>query len=266
MKELSRKHWIDACQFSDLGQRTILEEVAHRVRNEPKIPNRRPTVVFDLDSTLYEVAARTHAIIKEWLTTGHKLPKSVLEPLNNLKHEEVGYSLRDTFLSVGLDMQDREVHDAWVALKDFWWERFFSSAYLMHDQPYPGAAEFVRQVHQLGAHIVYLTGRDEKKMLRGTIENLYRDKFPLEPATVRLMMKQNEALTDSDYKRAAAVHLEQNALVIASFENEPHNVVALFESFPKALHIFMETICSDKPARALSGLYRIKGFQTPGKV
>lgn len=260
MREFARKEWIEACKFADLGQKSILEEVAFRLSKSDK--GGKPTaVVFDLDSTLYEVAPRTHAIIQEWLQTGHVLPPKVLAALSQLKHEEVGYSLQDTFQSVGLNMSEKEVYDVWEKLKEFWWERFFSSAYLRYDVPYKSAVSFVKEVYALGAHVAYLTGREEEKMKPGTLTNLARDGFPLDPARTSLWMKQDPKDLDADYKRKTAERLEQKYQVIASFENEPHNVAALFDAFPTALHVFMDTVCSDKPAKALTGLVRISGYE-----
>ena len=124
MKEYSKKKWIEACEFKDLGERAILEEVAIRIESASP-SSRLPTVVFDLDSTLYEVAPRTHTIIREWLGSGHTLAQPILETLKTLKHEDIGYSLGETFESVGLDLSDQTVFKTWETLKTFWWERFF---------------------------------------------------------------------------------------------------------------------------------------------
>lgn len=257
----ARHDWISACRFEDLGEAEILKEVARRISFSQSQSHKSTVVVFDLDSTLYEVAPRTHFIIREWIQSGHSLPADVFEALTKMKHEEVGYSLMDTFQAVGLDVTQQPILDAWAVLKDYWWDRFFSSEYLKHDIAYPGAVDFVTHVFGLGADIVYLTGRDEKRMGVGTVHNLRRDGFPLVPGRTRIVMKQQAHLSDADYKRQAAQEILKTGNVVASFENEPQNVVALFETFPEALHVFMHTVCSDKAAKAIHGIYKIKGFK-----
>ena len=57
---LTKAEWLKACHFHDLSEKEVLEEVASRVK---KTPN--SLVLLDLDSTLYEVAPRSHQILKE---------------------------------------------------------------------------------------------------------------------------------------------------------------------------------------------------------
>lgn len=260
----ARHEWISACRFEDLGEAEVLKEVSKRISSLRKSTQKTAVVVFDLDSTLYEVAPRTHYIIKEWVASGHPLDADIYQALLGLKHEEVGYSMQDTFRAVGLNTEDPRIEQAWLTLKDFWWDRFFSSEYLKHDVAYPGAVDFVNEVFGLGANVVYLTGRDEKKMGVGTVNNLRRDGFPLLPDRTRILMKQHSHLSDADYKRQAAQDILKTGHVVASFENEPQNVVVLFETFPEALHVFMHTVCSDKAAKPIDGIYKINGFKKSG--
>jgi hypothetical protein len=39
------------------------------------------------------------------------------------------------------------------------------------------------------------------------------------------------------------------------------NLVALYELFPDAMHVFVDTVMSDRGAKAINGLYRVKGFE-----
>jgi hypothetical protein len=48
--------------------------------------------------------------------------------------------------------------------------------------------------------------------------------------------------------------------VVASFENEPANLLAMQEVLPDAMHVFMATVCSDRPALPGRDLYRIRSF------
>jgi hypothetical protein len=242
-----------------MGEKEVLLEVAKRLENV-KRRGGDPWVVLDLDSTLYEVAPRTFAIIRDWISESTGLPKHISEALAKIQMSHIGYSLKDTFSALGLDISKKDIETSWENLKNYWWDRFFANTYLLHDRAYPGAVEFVQELYRMGAGIAYLTGREEAKMKKGTLENLKRDGFPLDPKRCELFMKTDPALSDHDYKQQTAKKILQKGEVIASFENEPQNVVILYETFPDTLHVFMDTVCSDSPAKPVHGIYKIKGF------
>lgn len=259
---LIRSDWKNASQFHDLSEREVLREVSRRV-SEVRSHGKKPVVLLDLDSTLYEVGPRTHHIVMEWLKTpeASEFPR-VARELRRLKNEHVGYSLKDTFSALGLELHDAEVARAERSAKAFWQDRFFTNEYLQHDKAYPGAAHFVREVHELGALIVYLTGRDAPGMGKGTVDNLVRDAFPWDTGNTHLLLKPAYGLPDLEHKKGAADFILRHGELIASFENEPANLVAIYEIFPEAMHVFVETVSSDHAAPAGRGLYRIRGFAT----
>src|SRR5262245_51546955 len=167
--ELVRSEWISASRFHDLSEEEVLREVARRVSEvKAKAGSDRqahPLVLLDLDSTLYEVGPRTHQILREWVASPESESfSSVRAAVARTEATHVGYSLKDTFAALGLELQQDEVHRAWQHAKKFWSCRFFTSGYLKYDHAYSGAAEFCREVHALGAELVYLTGRDEPNM------------------------------------------------------------------------------------------------------
>lgn len=260
-----RKDWIEACHFHDLSEADVLHEVSRRVSDlKAKAgPSRQthPLVLLDLDSTLYEVGPRTFRILNEWgdSSDSRRFP-SVARALTDLKEHHVGYSLKDTFQALGAMIEPAELDAAMAELKKFWADRFFSSPYLPYDRAYPGAAEFTRKIYGLGAEIVYLTGRDEPNMGDGTRANLLRDGFPWQADRTHLLLKAAAHLPDLGHKQQAADYIRQHGTLVASFENEPANLVALYEIFPEAMHVFVETVCSDHAAIPRQGLYRIRGF------
>jgi predicted secreted acid phosphatase len=254
----SRQEWLDACQFHDVSQREILDLVAEGVK---KTQGKKPLVLLDLDSTLYEVQPRTHAIIQDWLRSENEHVRSVSK-LEKLKHSELGYSLKDTFKTAGLNLEESSIQKAWEHLKDFWWKHFFSNLYLKHDKAYPGAVEYVKRLYDLGAHLVYLTGRDEPRMGEGTRANLKRDGFPIALDRTHLLLKKHEDLEDLAHKKDVIHFIEERGSLVASFENEPQNFTALMELFPDALHVFVETVSSDSPAKPVCGAYRIRGWRS----
>ena len=265
-REWVREDWISATHFHDLTEDEVLREVARRVadvRARAAGQHRRahPLVLLDLDSTLYEVGPRTHQIIREWLATEEaKAFPGVCAKLEGLHRTQVGYSLRDTFTAVGLDLEDPEVSRALKPAKAFWAARFFRSEYLRYDHAYDGAARFAQELHRLGAEVVYLTGRDEPGMGDGTRARLKQDGFPWELERTHLLMKAAPELDDLEHKLAAGDYVRAHGTLVASFENEPPNLVALYDQFPEAMHVFVDTVCSDRPALAGRDLYRIKGF------
>ncbi|MBC7691483.1 MAG: hypothetical protein H7222_06915 [Methylotenera sp.] len=268
--EFIRSAWIQASEFHDLNEAQVLAEVARRVkevkaRAAGSSGPAHPLVLLDLDSTLYEVGPRTHQILKEWIESAESDPYShVRAELKKLEAAHIGYSLKDTFGAIGLSLETPSHHEivpAWESAKSFWFARFFQNSYLKFDHAYPGAAEFTRHVYELGAEIVYLTGRDEPGMGLGTRENLVRDGFPWNQERTHLLMKPTFEMDDLRHKQAAAEYIRKHGTLIASFENEPPNVVAIHDLFPGAMHVFMDTVCSDKPAAMGVNLYRIRRFK-----
>ncbi len=265
LSPLPRDEWMRASQFHALSQGAVLQEVSKRVKEAvAQAGDRhraRPLVLLDLDSTLYEVGPRTHQILREWLETDESRTfPDVWKELQRLESLHVGYSLVDTFAAIGLSVEHPEVRAAWEKAKRFWAARFFTSDYLRYDNPYPGAAEFCRELHERGAELVYLTGRDEPNMGDGTRENLARDGFPWSAPRTHLLMKDRFHTDDLVHKQSAADYVRNRGTLIASLENEPVNLVAIYELFPQAMHVFMETVSSDRPAAPCRGLYRIRGF------
>jgi len=253
---LIRKSWIAASQFHELQDHQVLEEVYARVQRTPK-----PVVLLDLDSTLYEVGPRSHQIFKEWaVSSGSAQFPAIQKFFIEVLESHVGYSVRDTFQALKITDQHPEFQDALDSARSFWSKRFFTNAYLKYDRPYPGASEFAQKCHELGAHLVYLTGRDGPNMGAGTQANLLRDGFPWEVERVSLLCKAASHLNDLDHKRNAAIFIRKQGELVASFENEPPNLVALYELFPQAMHVFMDTVYSDHGAYPYAGLYRITQF------
>lgn len=261
----ARKDWINACHFHDLSQKEVLAEVARRVSKVRSASgvSAHPMVLLDLDSTLYEVGPRTFEILRRWVDSeeSEEFPETRIL-LQRLQQNHVGYSLRDTFQALAEDCGSHpEVESALPRIRSFWADRFFSDAFLPYDHPYAGAAKFARDLHELGAEIAYLTGRDEPNMGIGTRENLIRDGFPWNLERTHLILKADSEFPDLDHKKGAADFIKKRGPLIASFENEPINLVALYELFPDAMHVFVETVCSEHQAIPARGLYRILGFE-----
>ncbi|MFM8313614.1 MAG: HAD family hydrolase [Deltaproteobacteria bacterium] len=222
--------------------------------------SQKPIVLFDLDSTLYEVGHRTLAIVRDW-NRAPKVPLKIQSLLDQIDLKHIGYSLADMAHNLGLHLSHPETETALKELKSFWWDRFFSNDYLPHDKPYPGAVDYAQNLFNLGAHIIYLTGREESKMYQVTVENLKRDHFPWCESNTNLIMKPSGAVLDVAHKKNVKSFVDKTGVLVASFENEPINLVALSKTFPEAMHIFMDTVYSDHPAEPGKNLFRIHSFK-----
>lgn len=251
---------MEVTEFHPEDCSSVLDMVLRKIEAAPA--DRPRLLVLDLDSTLYEVGPRTLAIIAEWLAAHPNVPSEVRQGLAQLERGNMGYSIQDCFRIVALDPDSEPLKDLVLHLRDFWWARFFTSSYLEHDKPYSGTVDFVKRAHTLGAEICYLTGREEKTMRPGTEKNLLRDGFPWGDARTHLLMRKPPHKTDVEHKEAAAHWLNARGNVIASFENEPANLVRLSQLMPGAMHIYCETVCSESPAPQSRGLFRIKGFHS----
>lgn len=257
---LARDSWLKASHFHPLDQKAVLDAISEAVK-QTLAKDGRARVIFDLDSTLYDVGPRTLAILKDWADYDRRhLAPDTAEALTKIERGHVGYSLRDTFSLLGLDIARPEIESDIRSAGAYWWDRFFSNDYLGHDVPSPGAVAYANLVKDLGAEVVYLTGRMAPEMAKGTRRNLERDGFPVAPGSSRLMMKDSPDRPDLEHKVEAVRALGQDVTVVASFENEPLNLMAMREALPAPMHVFVNTVCSDHPAPLGRDLYCIRDF------
>ena len=94
-----------------------------------------------------------------------------------------------------------------------------------------------------------------------TLDNLRRDNFPLNEKTTTLIMKPSSTIMDVEHKTNVKNFVDQSCKLLASFENEPVNIVALSKTFPDSMHIFMDSVYSDHPSTPGHALFRIDSFK-----
>ncbi len=257
-----REAWVENSEFHELTDRELLNAVISDVK-QAIAAERRPVVVFDLDSTLFHVAPRTFAILSEWLKTEGPNHAESVQRLSQFAVQDLGYSVKDLWLKAKLDDESGPEGDALRAAKKYWQERFFSHNYLRHDEPMPGAVEFANAVFDAGSSIFYVTGRDTPSQGFGTLEQLAHHGFPTEERRTRVVLKPRRHMDDREYKSGVIrTSVKNHGVLIANFENEPKNLVAMAEAEPKAKHVFVQTVSSESAAPSGSGLYRISGFQS----
>jgi hypothetical protein len=251
---LSRRAWIEACEFHPGTNRNVRDRVLARVRSQSQ-----PVILLDLDHTLYRNALRTRAVLRALLPElKSRLPLPAATLLEGLEEARMGFSLRDTFRLNGLFPEDPQWTDPLALLRKEWWPRFFSNEFMEHDVPYPGAVEFCRELAEAGARLIYLSARSGPVMREGTHANLKRDGFPLR-AFEDVWLKDDE-VGDGAHKIRAVARCVPLGTVVASFENEPANTASLFAELPGAMHVFLDTVCSEVPAVPVRGLWRLTSY------
>ena len=257
-----RDQWVKKTEFQPEKNQEVLALVLARTQEVLK-RGKLPIIIFDLDSTLFDVSKRSYEILREWLAhPDHQAFSETLAQLQGLELTEMRYSLEDVWSSRKIKHEESPYSHHLKHAKSYWRKRFFSNDYVNHDEPTPGAVSFVRRLHEMGAKIVYLTGRDVPLMAFGTFDQLKKHGLPIEMERTRLILKPKRHLDDLEFKAQAAKTIQEWGEVVASFENEPKNLVAMANVFgEKVMNIFIHTVSSDHPAPAGKSVYRIDRFE-----
>jgi hypothetical protein len=234
---------------------SVLDDVLERVVQE-RAAGRVPTVLFDIDSTLVSTKPRNAAIAREFASVGAELHPAVAR-LASCGPEEMGWLVSDALRARGCD--EPEVLEAMMA---YWFTRFFAGDVLVHDVEVPGAVAYARAVHEAGALVYYLTGRDAPNMGEGTVASLTELGFPLWRGRVVLHLKPHHDLPDRAYKSDALEDVRSHlGPVVATFENDPGNANLFAGAFPDAIHVWMQTECAPDADAPRPELVRIPDFR-----
>jgi hypothetical protein len=214
-----------------------LWDVLREVRGHSKA-GRAGVVVFDLDSTLFDTGPRHHAIL-EAFSASHGDP-ALAAVVAELGPGDMGWNATDALAARGL--VDPALHKAYLK---FWESRFFDGDWLVHDRLYPGALDYVREVHDHGGLVYYLTGRDAPGMGLGTVAALRRTGLPWGGPRVVTHLKATPTLSDRAHKADAAQEIGALGLpVVALFDNEPGLCNLYRASFPSARIFQLATVWS----------------------
>lgn len=212
--------------------------VSEFVKNQQNV-----AVVFDLDSTLFEVSRRTQAILQR-LGEQSEFKSKFETAANTLRTIEVlptdwGIkALLTRYQSLGASELIHQV-------RDYWRKHFFSSHFLDQDAIHPLADEYVRHLANLGATIFYLTGRPSEPMRAGTIKALKKWNFPL-ISEAHLLMKPTDVETDEHFKTLVLKELTPKFEHIWLFENEPVIIDEVRAKVPAVKIVFVESVHSGK--------------------
>ena len=230
----------------------VLERFHQHLSATPPPP---PVAVFDLDSTLFSTCERNLAILREYAGRS-EAPADLRRIVEQLEAAHMGWNPMADVHARGFT--DREGQRA---LRRFWFDRFFTSEYLKHDLPTPGASEYVRDVFAAGGRVVYLTGRPLEEMGEGTRQSLAAHGFPLDDERAVLLLKPTFSEPDIAFKTRVVDDLRKLGPVLAAFENEPVNANLFHDAFPEADIVFLETMCSADPPPLRERIVRVKDFR-----
>lgn len=235
----------------------MLEQILVSIQDLTR-KGQKSLVVFDLDSTLFDVSPRLERILLDFAAAplNQKLFPEQVTLLKNIKTLRSDWGIKGALERVGLDGHHVEFQEA---IKDYWQKSFFSNHYLQFDNPYEGALEFVNSVERAGAEIAYLTGRDVERMGVGSEEIMRRWGFPLNDKA-SLVLKPHRSMDDAQFKTDWFIEADKKGYSkIYFFENEPVNLHHLSQFCPHVEMIFFESTHAGK-AEPPEALPRIMNF------
>ena len=237
--------------------------ILQRILKEAEAARRSETpflAVFDLDSTLFDLTTRMCRIVDAFIAEPrfqHRYPREC-ELSRGLPIASSDWGLGEALARVGITKSSHP--DFYNDLHVFWEQCFFSDSYLHHDEPLKGSVEFVRQIRESGAEIMYLTGRDVPRMLEGTKKSLRENGFPLNEPGIELRLKPVAEWDDAEFKVDVLRECAHRFGTIYLFENEPVNLNLVAEKLPDVRLVYIDT-CHSGRQEISSTLDSIKHFE-----
>ena len=220
--------------------KSILEHILERVQSFHG-PDRELVCVFDLDSTLYDLTDRKQQILLSYLSKPEYQSKFATEcaQLANVQVYKNEFGINEALARVGLSQKTHP--DFYKDVYTYWEYYFFHNDFVKFDRTLPGAVDYVRKVASLGAYIIYLTGRDEPRMLKGTLESLESSGFPLNNKNIEVCLKPHSSVSDHQFKLDFMKELSQKFKEVWLFENEPVNINLIEKHCPATNFVFIDT-------------------------
>lgn len=216
-------------------------EIFNKIKYLATIEKSNPLIVFDLDSTLFDVAPRLEKVLIDIAlepAVQEKFP-SVIPYFKNIKTQRKDWGFVEVLQRAGVEHDNL---DLFKTVRHLWIQKFFSNEYIHYDVPYQGSVDFVQKIGKLNIPIVYLTGRDVKRMERGSREVLQKWKFPLDDKKSRLVLKPDREMDDALFKRDwIHRYLSDNNTPVFLFENEPVNINLIAKELPQVELVFFDS-------------------------
>ena len=242
---------------SSLQSYDLLQDVVKAVSDVKKL-GKLPVVIFDLDGTLFDNGPRSKKIFLEFAE--EKGDSKLTQTIETIDAYTMKYKVRESLIDVGIEDPTvlKEIIDSWRG-------KFFTNEYLKYDEPLPGAVEFVNELRDSCALIIYLTGRDAPGSLEGTISALKTNKYPIGVCRTELIMKPERFMKTLPYKKKTLKYIEKLGTVVAVFENEPANINLLFKHFPESIPFFLDTNHKPNAPPVNEEIHYIKNYNRNGE-
>lgn len=223
----------------------ILKQILHSIRSHSKglDQSSKLACVFDIDSTLFCVSTRTQAILRSLAKEKdfRSQFKEHAELLKEIKVQPMDWGTKQALLRLDIEFPLPVINH----IRNYWRKHFFSNEFLKHDVLYDSSNLFVQICEQLNCEIYYLTGRNEKLMRKGSLEQLHSFSFPLSHPD-RLIMKAIDDEHDEDFKLNKLRELSPKYEQIYFFENEPVIIHSVLEHLPQVNIVFMDSTHSTR--------------------
>lgn len=233
----------------------LLRRVIERAR-ERAAAGACPVIVFDLDGTLIDNRPRVVAILHELGEHWRERHPEAAARCRAATVDKIGYGVIENMERLGV--QEEWLHEEGL---DFWKARFFTDHYQVHDVELPGALAFAKACHDVGALLVYLTGRDLPGMALGTFKSLRDLGFPIGTMGAKLVTKPAFDIPDTEFKRSVARDIRRFGEVIAVFDNEPANCNLLLEAHPDCESVFVDSQHAPDPPDLDPRVHVIDNFE-----
>lgn len=224
--------------------------------NSEKRAGRCPVVVFNIDGTIFDNRPRSQAILRDFIRENPEETADIADSIIGLQKDSMEYYVVDSFKKAGVE----NLFIVEAALR-FWADRFFSDAYVNKDLPFDGAVDFINELHDSGALIVYFSGRDQGTMLSGTIRALRDAGFPVGTARTMTVFKANPEEPSQDYKRRVMGEITTIGRVIAAFDNDPRTVNTMRRQWPTARIFFVKSQSEPQSTVLESEIEVIESYQ-----
>lgn len=229
-------------------QKKILKpnQILLQIKELTSQSSQKPLVVFDLDSTLFDVSPRLEKALIDISLTPEFIQRfpEVNSYFRNIKTLRNDWGFIKVLRRAGVDHNHYELFDY---IREAWIKRFFSNEYIHFDVPYEGASFFVNQLHKMQVPIAYLTGRDVARMEKGSREVLLKWDFPLNEDSAKLVLKPHKDMDDAQFKCDwfKSLNFSEYSKVYL-FENEPVNINLIKKEIPNVEMVFFDSTHSGK--------------------
>lgn len=218
----------------------LLDQILVKIA-EIHAQNGKTCLVFDLDSTLFDVSPRLQQILDDFAAHPEhqsQFPQE-MKFFPEMKTHRADWGIKNALMRSGLKEASADFQNA---VRAYWRQNFFSNHYLDYDLPYEGAIEYLQHIDELGSDIFYLTGRDVHRMGEGSARILRKWDFPLDDRRSQLVLKPYKEMDDAEFKRDWFLNLDRQKYdKIWFFENEPVNVNLIHQALPEIEIVFFDS-------------------------